>query len=360
MVALQDTEEQYRQLVEVAPVAIIIRCQGQVAFANSRAADLFGAASPSDLVGVAILDLVHPDFRDSVVRRMRSLDTTGQPQPIQAQTLVRRDGSLVEVELAAISIDYHGRPAALVVAQDITERKRAEAERQRYTERLQALSRQLMAAQETERRRIAGELHDEIGQALTALELNLRALQAQAGSPPDPAVLEESLGILEQTLQQVRDLALDLRPSMLDDLGLVPALRWYADRLAQRTGLVIEFVANRARTPLSAESKTTCFRVAQEALTNVVRHAHARKVVVELRSGPKDVLLIVRDDGNGFDVEAARRAGLAGNSLGLLSMQERVALLGGHLEIRSALSRGSEVRARWPVFADLGNDVKGA
>jgi PAS domain S-box-containing protein len=354
MVALQDTEEQYRQLVEVAPVAIFIRCEGQVAFANSRAADLLGAASPAGLVGVAILDLVHPDFRDNVVRRMRSLDTTGQPQPIQAQTLIRRDGSPVEVELAAISIDYQGRPAALVVAQDITERKRAEAERQRYTEHLQALSRQLMSAQETERRRIAGELHDETGQALTALELNLRALQAQAGGPPDPAVLEESLGILEQTLQQVRNLALDLRPSMLDDLGLVPALRWYADRLAQRTGLVIEFVANRARTPLSAESKTTCFRVAQEALTNVVRHAHARKVTVELRSGPKDVQLIVRDDGFGFDVEAARRGALRGNSLGLLSMQERVALLGGHLEIRSALSRGSEVRARWPVFAVKG------
>jgi signal transduction histidine kinase len=291
---------------------------------------------------------------------MHALDTTGRPQPIEAQTLIRRDGSPVEVELAAISIDYQGRPAAMVVAQDITERKRAEAERQRYTEHLQALSRQLMAAQETERRRLAGELHDETGQALTALQMNLRALQARAEMPPDPTVLKESLGILEQTLQQVRDLALDLRPSILDDLGLVAALRWYAERLAQRTGLTIEFLANRAHAPLSAESKTACFRVAQEALTNVARHAGARKVALELRSGPKDVQLIVRDDGIGFDVEAARRGAVRGKSLGLLSMQERVTLLGGHIEICSAQSRGSEIRARWPVFASPGDDGKGA
>jgi PAS domain S-box-containing protein len=355
MVALQDTEEQYRQLVDVAPIAIFIRCDGHVALANSRAALLFGVASPADLVGVAILDLVHPDFRDRVVSRMHLLDTTGQPQPIEAQTLIRRDGSLVEVELAAISIDYEGRPAAMVVAQDITERKRAEAERQRYTEHLKALSRQLMAAQETERRHIAGELHDGTGQALTALQINLRALQARAEMPPNSTILEESLAILEQTLQQVRDLALDLRPSMLDDLGLVPALRWYADRIGQRTGLLVDFRANRTGTPLSAESKTACFRVAQEALTNVVRHAHARKVAVELRSGAQDVQLIVRDDGIGFDVETARRSAFGGNSLGLLSMQERVALLGGHLEIRSALSQGTEIRARWPAFGYPGN-----
>ena len=235
--------------------------------------------------------------------------------------------------------------------QDVTERSRAEAEWQRYTEHLQALSRQLIAAQETERRRIAGQLHDETGQALTALKMNLQALQSNASAPPDATVLEESLSIVEETLQQVRDLALDLRPSMLDDLGLIPALRWYVDRLAQRTGLVIDFRADRPRMPLSGESKTACFRVAQEVLTNVARHAQARKVAVELHCDPTAVELFVRDDGIGFDVDAARRGALGGNSLGILSIQERVSSLGGQLEIRSALSRGTEVRARWPILS---------
>ena len=346
----QQSEQQYRQLVEVAPIAIFIRCEGKVAFANGRAAGLFGASTPADLVGTPILDLVHPDFRKLVARRIQSLDATNQPQPTQAQKLVRRDGSLVEAECAAISIDFEGKPAALVVAQDITERSRAETERQRYTEHLQALSRQLIAAQETERRRIAGQLHDETGQALTALKMNLQALQSNPNAPPSASVLEESLSIVEETLQQVRDLALDLRPSMLDDLGLIPAIRWYVDRLAQRTGLVIDFRADRVRMPLSGESKTACFRVAQEVLTNVARHAQVRHVAVELHCDPTAVELTVRDDGIGFDVEAARQGALGGKSLGILSVQERVSSLGGQLEIRSTLSRGTEVRARWPIL----------
>ena len=347
----QQSEQQYRQLVEVAPIAIFIRREGKVAFANGRAAGLFGASTPADLVGTPILDLVHPDFRKLVARRMRSLDATNQPQPTQAQKLVRRDGSLVEAECAAISIDFEGKPAALVIAHDITERSRAEAERRRYTEHLQALSHQLIAAQETERRRIAGQLHDEIGQALTALKLNLEALQSNAGAPPNPTVLDESLGIVEATLQQVRDLALDLRPSMLDDLGLIPALQWYVERLAQRTGLVIDFRADRVRMPLSDESRTACFRVAQEVLTNVARHAQARNVAVELHCDPTAVELVVRDDGIGFDVEAAGQGALGGKSLGILSVQERVSSLGGQLEISSTLSQGTEVRARWPILS---------
>ncbi len=216
-------------------------------------------------------------------------------------------------------------------------------------QRLQTLSRRLIEAQETERRHIARELHDEIGQALTAVKINLQAIQRL----PDPstltAYLQESIEIVERALQQVRNLSLDLRPSLLDDLGLIAALRWYIDRQAQRAGFTARLTADPIETRLPADIETTCFRVAQQALTNIVRHAQARHVDVELRHSDAVLELIIRDDGVGFDVQAALDNAVKGASLGLLGMQERVLLIGGQIEIRSAPGQGTEIQARLPL-----------
>ena len=216
-------------------------------------------------------------------------------------------------------------------------------------ERAQLLSQQLMEAQEAERRRLARELHDEIGQALTAVKLNLQGVQRAAGDPAAMPRLEESLAIVDRALQQVRNLSLDLRPSLLDDLGLVAALRWYVDRVAQRAGFVAEFIAEPPGIRAPASLETTCFRVAQEALTNVVRHAGARRVRVELRTADGELHLCVRDDGAGFDVAEARQRAVRGGSLGLLGMQERVTLIRGRIEIHSAPGKGAEVHVSLPL-----------
>ena len=176
-------------------------------------------------------------------------------------------------------------------------------------QRLRTLSRQLIMAQETERRHLARELHDEIGQSLTAISINLHALKSASG-PEGRARQEEGLDIVDRTIQQVRNLSLDLRPSMLDDLGLAATLRWLVDRQVQRTGLVAHFAVESSGAPLPPDMAIAGFRVAQEALTNVVRHARVRHVWVELRQGEEEVDLAIRDDGVGFDPEAARgRAG---------------------------------------------------
>jgi signal transduction histidine kinase/DNA-binding response OmpR family regulator len=214
-------------------------------------------------------------------------------------------------------------------------------------ERLRLLSGQLLRAQETERRSIARELHDEIGQALTALRINLQALQRGKAADLKPR-LDESLSIVDRTLQQVRDLSLDLRPSMLDDLGLQAALRWYLDRVGQRAGLAVQFVAGAVDTPLPPELQTVCFRVAQEALTNVVRHARASKVRVEMRLAGAELELLVLDDGAGFDVRAAMARATRGGSLGLLGVRERVTLLGGRIALESS-DKGTEVRVWLPL-----------
>jgi len=232
---------------------------------------------------------------------------------------------------------------------DITERKLAEAKRQEYSGKLQVLSRRLVEAQETERRNIARELHDEIGQALTVMQLNLQAmLQSPVADGLTPR-LNENLKVVERVLEQVRDISLNLRPPILDDLGLEPALRWYTERQGALVGLRTEFHADRVEQRLDSVIETECFRVAQEALTNVVRHAQAHAVTVELRKEDGQIHLRVRDDGIGFDVAAVREKAVRGASLGLLSMEERTVLAGGGLEFTSIPKRGTEVHAWFPL-----------
>jgi PAS domain S-box-containing protein len=212
--------------------------------------------------------------------------------------------------------------------------------------RLQVLAHRLIDAQEAERKKLARELHDRIGQALTAVQINLQCMP----STPDGAYrLEESLAIIEDAIKQAHDLSLELRPSLLDDLGLVAALRWYVDRLARRSKLLRCFNVDLPDMRVAPEIETACFRIAQESLTNVVRHARAMTVWVELKSNNSDLQLIIRDDGRGFAMpEVIGRRG-TNLSLGLQGMRERAAALGGLVEILSGPGQGTEVRVSFPL-----------
>jgi PAS domain S-box-containing protein len=223
------------------------------------------------------------------------------------------------------------------------------AEVQAANARLQALSRQLVTAQEDERRRISRELHDEVGQALALVKLNIRAVQRMAGATELAPRLEQSLGVIEDTLLRVRALALDLRPSMLDDLGLLAALRWYVDQQAGLAGLAAEVSAADTLGRLPTEIETVCFRVVQEALTNVVRHAQARNIRVMVEQHDAGVDLCISDDGAGFEASAALARAVQGQSGGLLGMRERVVLCGGRLTIESSAECGTTTRAWIPV-----------
>jgi len=236
------------------------------------------------------------------------------------------------------------------ISRDITESKKAEEALRDSAARLQVLSRRVVEVQEEERRHLARELHDEIGQVLSAISINLHAVKGVCDAAASSRIAE-SIHIVDQATQQVRNLSLDLRPSMLDDLGLVATLRWYAGRQAERAGFVVQFVVESSGVRLSAELRIACFRVAQEALTNIVRHARARRVRLTVARQGVELRLLVADDGAGFDVAAARTRAARGGSLGLLGMQERVLLTGGEIEIVSAPGRGTEVRACWPLAA---------
>ncbi len=215
-------------------------------------------------------------------------------------------------------------------------------------EQMRTLSRKLMETQENERRRLSRELHDEVGQALTALKINLQVLQP-AGTESAQQI-QECISIVNHTLQEIRQLALDLRPSLLDDLGLVAALRWHVDYHSRLSGLGAKFITNLSNIRLPSQLETTCYRVFQESFTNVVRHSQAVNVQVELISQDNKIHLFVRDDGLGFDAEAVKQDAVWGKGLGLLGMKERIALIGGQIEINSLAAHGTEIHAMfdWP------------
>jgi PAS domain S-box-containing protein len=227
-------------------------------------------------------------------------------------------------------------------------RLQAQRALQEYSDRLAALSRRLLVAQEAERRAVARELHDEIGQALTAVKLHLNVAARAPEREATAAALVQASEVVNGAIAQVRDKALDLRPSMLDDSGLVPALRWYLERFEQRSGMEVRLTAAICDRLPTSEQETVCFRLVQEALTNAVRHAQARRVRVSLARVSDGVEISVRDDGKGFDVQAALDRARRGEALGLAGMQERVSLIGGEIEIQSGPGEGCEIRVRVP------------
>ena len=234
--------------------------------------------------------------------------------------------------------------------EDITERKQAEETLNQSLLRVHALSERAMKIQQEERDGIARELHDELGQTLTALKVNLQMLEPFCTRGEAEGHLTEALMIVGRALEQVRGMTLDLRPPELDDLGLTAALESHFAKQAEAAEWISHFETPAPPGRLRSELEMACFRVAQEALTNVMRHAQAKEVWVVLGLKGGDVELSVRDDGIGFDAAAVSDHPSA-SSFGLIGMRERVRQMGGRLTIRSAVGCGTEVRARFPCAA---------
>lgn len=246
---------------------------------------------------------------------------------------------------------FHDREVmgAGVVVQEITERKAAEQALRDSQERLQVLSRQTLRLQEDERRALARELHDEAGQQLAALKFNLAALRRPLEGTAHSAKVEDSLDIVNTTLALIRDTALNLRPSVLDDLGLAEALDWYCRRQAERSGCTISLCAPACYARMPPELETACFRIAQEAVNNALRHGQPTNIRVQLEQNHEHLQIKVSDDGRGFDVPSTLRRSQGGFGLGILGMRERAELLGGRFFVSSTLGQGAEIGAALPL-----------
>jgi signal transduction histidine kinase len=229
---------------------------------------------------------------------------------------------------------------------DITERKRAEEERQRTFEQLRALTGRLQSIREEERTRVAREIHDQLGQALTAIKIELSSLvrELPADDKPPSKRTASILKLVDESIRTVRRISTELRPGILDDLGLVAALEWAGEDFQARTGTTCRMHLPQASIAASPEQATAIFRIFQETLTNVARHAHASAVEVRFAEEDGGLMLEVYDNGKGIPDDKLR----ASKSLGILGMRERAMLLGGELTIKGFPGNGTTMRVRIP------------
>jgi PAS domain S-box-containing protein len=304
------------------------------------------------------LDQIHPDDRDAVVAANQAC-VKGLQEGFELEFRMKaKDGKWRWIlgRAKAVSRDADGRATRVIGTHtDITERKRAEAQREAALQALQEsqhwleeIARRVLQTQELERRALARELHEDLAQAMLAVKLNLQFVGGDDLAERSGDAIRTSMNALDDAIQRMRDLSRDLRPAVLDDLGLVPALRALLDRQAQQASFRPSFASDRRDHQLPAALENAYFRIAQEAVTNAARHAEAAHVAVELRNEDGALLLVVRDDGTGFDADARLNGNNAEESLGLISMRERAHLVGGTVEIASQPGHGTEVRVRTP------------
>ncbi|HEY0845477.1 MAG TPA: histidine kinase [Noviherbaspirillum sp.] len=319
---------------------------------NTEAERLLGWRQ-EELAGKPIYGFIQCLRADGARMRCQECSILNYPATASAlrtedQYFVRRDGIRFPVTTVTTPIIENGMVVATVtVFQDITDRKRAEQELRESRRQLQELSAFLQQVREDERTRIARELHDELGQALTALRIDLNWLDAKL--PEKDRIVADKLsamlGLVDKTVDAVRRISEDLRPGMLDDLGLAAAIEHHAAKFADQTGIACTLSMNRDDFDLEDRVATTLFRVLQESLTNVARHAQATTVTVLLESRANEIVLAVQDDGCGLPAPSTPRK----KTYGLLGMQERVKLLGGTLDISGPPRGGTRIAVAIPL-----------
>jgi PAS domain S-box-containing protein len=340
------SSRRYQTLFLQAPDAIFDAApDGQIIAANPASCAMFGWTEPElQAMGRSgLVDPSDPRVEAALNERKRTGLFRGELR------FVRKGGETFEGELfSSVFVDQDGQPRATVIVRDATERHRYQNALRESTLKLQVLSRRIINAQEAERRRVANELHDELGQSLTAIKINLESGARFKNRSPEE-INQENIRIVEEVLQQVRSLALALRPAILDNLGLGPALGWLGKQMAQRSGFEFEFLPLTTPHRLPPELETTCFRIVQEALTNVVRHAKASQVTLSMQMDGDALTIQLIDNGVGLDWTAVRQAAQNGNSAGVLGMLERASLVGGSLDMESAPGEGCTLTLKCPL-----------
>lgn len=339
--ALFEANQMLTALIQASPVAIaILDGSKRVTLWNAAAERILGWAA-AEVVG-SIPPGVPENVRVAFQMEKPTLLTRGH-KGFETQ-LLHKNGAPVEMEIwvAPIVNNQGETTATIAVATDISERKRAAQEQRQLMQRI-------VSVQEDERLRLSREMHDHLGQHLTAISLGLKSLQTDGQNLPDgerreaAAKLQSLRDLVDELMQTTHRLARELRPAELDDMGLETALQRYAENWSSTTGIEVDFqnisaVQDRADSAV----ETTLYRVVQEALTNVARHAAAQHVSLVLKSSAGESVVVIEDDGCGFEIDSP----YATQRLGLTGMRERLALVGGKLEIESAPGDGTTVFAR--------------
>jgi signal transduction histidine kinase len=323
-------EGMFRDVIEFAPDAFVLANeQGQVVQVNACAVRLFGYER-RDLRAIR-LDVLVPE-------RLRDGQFTTE--------CCRKDGSVFPAEVSVAPLKTNRGMLQMAVIRDVSVRKRSESDLKESRQLLRELAAKSEATREAEKKHIAREVHDELGQILTALRIDLSVLKIQLG-PNNLTMdhkLQEMKDLVDQGIHAVRNVAVSLRPAALD-MGLVPAIEWLCDHHAKHSDATLEFAPGNENIVIDEVRAVIIFRIVQESLTNVARYAKASKVAVSVQQRQDDLLLVVSDNGQGFDVQQVGRT----KTFGLLGMRERAIALGGTLDIESQVGCGTRIVVKIPM-----------
>ena len=332
--------------LDIAGVVIVVLNRDQsIAVINKKGCEILGYDEP-EIIGKKWFDNFLPERDRDQTRAVFSELIAGNIEPVkyyENYVLTKDNKERLIAWYNSILRDDDGKIiATLSSGEDITERKKAE-------KRLHHLSSQLIKAQERERRRISLELHDEMGQALTAININLRSIEKELPLNLGPLIKEkfvETQSLVDEASEQIRELSHYLRPSMLDDLGLVPTLRWYLSEYSKRTDLDVQYKSINFEERPNQEVEIVVYRLVQESLNNIAKHAQAGKVLVRLERKEKEAVISIEDDGRGFDVNEVLASDDLKGRIGIMGMQERVSTLGGRFSIKSRKGSGTSREGR--------------
>jgi PAS domain S-box-containing protein len=339
------SEDRLRLIIDTIPtMAWSLRPDGAIEFVNRRWMDYTGLSLEEERADP--IRPMHPEDRDGAMKDWLVAKSNGEGYESELR-LRRADGEYrwFLVRTVPLRDEHRNIIKWFGTSTEIEDRKQAERAMYRSFEQLRALTARLQSVREEERARMAREIHDELGQSLTAIKIELSALVKDLSPGQQPTFRKESvMKLIDETIQTVRRISTELRPGVLDDLGLVAAVEWAAHEFEVRTGTRCHVCLPGADLSLDPEHATALFRILQETLTNVARHASATTVRVRLTDENEEVYLEVGDNGKGISLEQL----YAANSLGILGMRERALLLGGELAISGTAGKGTTVRVRIP------------
>jgi PAS domain S-box-containing protein len=334
----------FHAIVEQSVAGIYVIQDERFAYANSTWAAIVGY-KPEDMVGEHLSRFVPPYFLGEVLSRVRQR-LEGDPPSMHFITRgLHRDGREVMIEVHGSRMVYGGRPAVMGVGVDVSERLRNEAELRRSREQLQALTAYTADKLEQQRLTFARDVHDQLGGMLTSIKMDAARILRRADNAELQAITQGQLALIQQTIDTVKQISEELRPAVLDHLDLSLALEQELRNFTRRSGVLHSLRADAAGLRLPPKRTIAVYRVFQEALTNVARHAQARQVSVVLRTENDQLCLELGDDGRGFDP-----AQTSGPALGLLSMRERAREIGGELDISSSPGAGTRLVLRTPLL----------
>ena len=359
---LRKSEEKYRALADHSIQGIMLVEDGRIVYVNSAHCKITGLSVEESLVLTMTqqFELIHPEDRARTIERQTRFQRDEAIRALDEMRVIRKDGEIRWVIVSTKAYSLGGKNYRLGLSIDITERKRAEEAKNKAYEQLRYLRNRLSEVEETERRVLARELHDRVGQNLTALGINFNIIRSQLSKDSLEVIgsrIDDSLEVLEETIAQVRDVMAELRPAVLDDYGLAAAVRWYVDLFTRRTGVSVRMEeTGEAVLRLPSSVETNLFRITQEALTNVARHAKAKQVKIQVDVGGKVFRLSIADDGIGFDRSAIAVPGKEKN-WGLRIMRERVEAIGGDFQLNSAPGLGTEIIVQIPLSAESSQEI---